>query len=857
MKRTTYTGKSLREISFPLGGIGTGSVGLAGNGSLIDWEIRNTANKCSDNAHTHFAVKAEKDGQTVDARVLIADTDDRLLGPNAQLFGYGISRFSMQGFPHFRDCTFVGEYPVATVRFSESCFPGDVTLTAFNPLIPLQPDDSGLPAAFFTYQITNTSKEPLNYTVAGTVRNPTHLAFNRFRQETGMSALFMDNLTNADTVFDRFDMTLATDETENVYPEEAWYMTTGYDGVENFWRDFTRNKTLPPRSAPNPRDNEYCVLSVCKTAMPGETVSFRFLLSWNAPNRKNTWDPHTKTDENGNTVDIPMQNYYATRFSSSYETARYALTEWDRLYRETMRYHDALFSSTLPEEVLDAVSATTSVLKTETCLRIGEKGDFYGWEGLASDHGSCPGTCTHVWNYAYAMCYLFPTLERNIRENDYLYNQKESGAMVFRTRIPFGREPGTFRPCVDGQMGGVLKVYRDWKMSGDTEWLRSLWDHVKKSIAFAWSTENPDRWDRDRDGILEGRQHHTLDMELFGPSAWLEGFYLGALKAAAEMSDALSDTVFGNECRRLYANGRDYMTKHLYNGRYFIQKVNLRDSAVLADYADTSIYWHNEEQQLRFQIGDGCAVDQMLAQWHADISGLGPLYDAEQVDTALDSVMQYNYLPDMRSNDNPYRQFAVNGEAGVIECSYPDGTERPATPLPHARSSMHGFAYAFAGLLISRGHIRDGLRVVRSVRDCYRGDNRNPWNEMECGSNYARSMASFALLPIFSGMQADMTCGYLGFAPKIKPQSFCCLFSCGEGWGTVSFSRNTAKITVLGGQLRLSALSFAGFTKPVSVQVDGRVCPFSVYDGEIRFTEKQTVSASVVVQKGGMQNRRI
>lgn len=137
------------------------------------------------------------------------------------------------------------------------------------------------------------------------------------------------------------------------------------------------------------------------------------------------------------------------------------------------------------------------------------------------------------------MAYLFPKLERGIRENDYKYNQKPSGEMVFRTRIPFGRGIGGFRACADGQLGGVIKVYREWKLSGDTEWLKSIWEPVKKSLEYAWSDENYDRWDRDFDGVLEGRQHHTLDMELFGPSSWLEGFYLGALKAGSEMAQVL------------------------------------------------------------------------------------------------------------------------------------------------------------------------------------------------------------------------------------------------------------------------------------------------------------------------------
>ena len=41
MDRFVYKEEKTREISFPLGGIGTGCVGLAGNGQLVDMEIFN------------------------------------------------------------------------------------------------------------------------------------------------------------------------------------------------------------------------------------------------------------------------------------------------------------------------------------------------------------------------------------------------------------------------------------------------------------------------------------------------------------------------------------------------------------------------------------------------------------------------------------------------------------------------------------------------------------------------------------------------------------------------------------------------------------------------------------------------
>ena len=156
------------------------------------------------------------------------------------------------------------------------------------------------------------------------------------------------------------------------------------------------------------------------------------------------------------------------------EVAAEVLTRWDELRDRTVAFRDALYGSTLPGPVLDAAAANLSTLKSPTSLRL-EDGTFYGWEGCHPTAGSCEGSCTHVWNYAQALPFLFPALERSMRAADYRYNQDDVGGMSFRLSLPLGTTNATERPCADGQFGGVMKLYRDWRLSGDTDWLRDLW----------------------------------------------------------------------------------------------------------------------------------------------------------------------------------------------------------------------------------------------------------------------------------------------------------------------------------------------------------------------------------------------
>ena len=832
MKRTQYTKESLREISFPLGGIGTGCIGLAGNGALTDWEIFNRPNKGGDNGFSHFAIKAVKRGKTADARGLVADSDKNLSGAYGHGFGTGLSSTSLQGFPHFKDCVFTGEFPVATAEFIDDTFPGRVTLTAWNPLIPLNDRDSSIPAAFFEISVENTTAEPLDYCVAASLRNPAEASVNTVRQTEKGTFLCLRQEKYGEDDPNYMDLTLGTDATEGVSGQAYWYRGGWNDCLERYWRNFTEENTLPDRAYDTPGNRDTGTLAVKLTVPAGEKARARFVIAWNMPNNYNYWKPYKEKDENGEERDVTWKNYYATLYPNSFAVAKDALARWDALWKDTKRYHYAIFGSSLPEAVAEALASAVFVLKSPTVLRL-EDGSFYGWEGVNEKTGSCEGTCTHVWNYAYALCFLFPKLERSIRETDFLYNQDETGRMAFRMQLPLGREKSGFRACVDGQMGGVIKTYREWKLCGDDAWLRRLWPQVKKSLEYAWSEQNPDRWDRNMDGVLEGRQHHTLDMELFGPSSWLQGFYLAALKSGAEMARRMGEPETAKTYEALFQNGKRFCDGNLFNGRWYCQNIELTDKTLLAPFPDAvNAYWNEESGEIKYQIGQGCEIDQCLAQWHADLCGLGEIYDKKQLHTALKSLYQNNFLPDMRRHYNTFRLFAVNDEAGAIICSFPQDVEKPAIPIPYAQESMHGFEYALAGLMIAEGMVDEGMAIVTAVRDRYRGFNRNPFNEIECGSNYARSMASFALLPIFSGFSFNMPDREIGFSP-ILPGDFRAPWFLDCAWGEYEKTNAATTLTVLSGSLHLKKLNLPNLARVRSVTADGAEIPFVLRDGAL------------------------
>lgn len=811
-----YRGAKTSQISFPLGGIGTGSIGLAGNGRLIDWEIFNRPNKGSVNGFSHFAIKVENAEQLLDARILQGDLpapyQGELQGNRFSSFGWGPRREYLTGLPHFQSVDFRGEYPLAELTYQDDTFPGQVQLHAFNPLIPLNADDAGIPAAFFEINVTNTTQEPLTYTVVGVLANPLPANnLNTVESTAWGQVLYLhSDGVQADAV-NYGNLTLATDanlaEDIEVSWQQYWFRGAWFDNLEVYWDELRKpggfkNRVYTPEKA---KERNEGLLAVHVPVAPGATRRVRFVISWSFPTCENYWKPDPAKPT--------WKNYYATLWQDSKASAQYALTNWDRLYAETKLFKDTLFASDLPPTALDAVSANISILKSPTALRL-EDGTFYGWEGLHTHEGCCEGSCTHVWNYQQALPFLFPSLERSMRTADYQYNLLPNGSMPFRIQLPIGSDPWDFRACCDGQFGGVMKSYRDWKISGDDEWLRVIWPAVKKSLEFAWSPENIDRWDPEQTGVLWGRQHHTLDMELFGPNSWLTGFYLGALKAAAEMAAHLGEAEAAAEYQAIFERGKAWTDQHLFNGEYYLQRIDLKDRSIVEAFEgkDDSLmgtsalaaYWNDEHSEIKYQIGEGSSIDQVLPQWHADLYGLGDLYDPAQVKSASAAIYKYNYIPEMGRVYNPCRIYCLNDEGGLVICAWPEGSQKPLIPAPYSQETMNGFEYSAAIHMIMVGLVDEGMTCIEAVRKRYDGERRNPWNEFECGSNYARSMASYALLNAFAGFQFDMVNKSIGFNPvRTNNGYFRCFWSLDSGWGEFVLTPTGCEVRVLAGELNL------------------------------------------------------
>ncbi len=79
---------------------------------------------------------------------------------------------------------------------------------------------------------------------------------------------------------------------------------------------------------------------------------------------------------------------------------------------------------------------------------------------------------------------FFPKLERTLRETEFFPSQDKEGHQTFRSALPIRPVATTFYAASDGQLGGIMKMYRDWHISGDTEWLKKMFPKVTESMDY-------------------------------------------------------------------------------------------------------------------------------------------------------------------------------------------------------------------------------------------------------------------------------------------------------------------------------------------------------------------------------------
>ena len=776
---STYSGEFLDQIAFPLGGMGAGMICLEGTGALSHFSLRNRPEMFHEPC-TFAAISIRGTDQA--ALVLEGPVPKRKIFGAAGT-GNGASGSSF-GLRRFAASTFTARFPFATVSLADSRVKLGVEIMGWSPFEPGEADNSSLPVAALEYKFVNRSAEPLeavfsfharNFMVTG--RNP-----QAVRSLAGGFVLWggsPQERPHEEGAFAAF----VTDPEVKV--NAAWFRGGWWDALTMAWKDIEEGACYDRPAIAGGDAAPGASLFVPFRLTPGASKTIVLQFAWFAgrTNLRSGKDPAGTAPADAGTY-IP---WYAGRFADVGEVAAFWRERIEELRSRAQRFRDCFYGSTLPPEVIEAVAANLTILKSPTVLRQRD-GRLWGWEGCSDGAGCCAGSCTHVWNYAQAIPHLFPALERTLRETEFGPSQNEAGHQQFRSALPIRILEHDFHAAADGQLGGVMKVFRDWRISGNTGWLRGLWPRVKQSLNYCI-----DAWDPKHKGVVEEPHHNTYDIEFWGPDGMCTSFYLGALQAAVLMAKALGEEapLYAD----LLAKGRKLAETELFNGEYFIQRIewkNLRaqnpleNKSMVGSYSPEAVALFEKEGP-KYQYGDGCLADGVLGSWLALVCGVGEMLDPAKIAGHLRSVHRYNLRQDLSAHANPQRpSYACGREGGLLLCTWPKGGAL-SLPFVYSNEVWTGIEYQVASHLMAQGLVREGLEIVRTCRDRYDGRVRNPFDEYECGHWYARAMSSYALLQGLTGARYDAVEKVLYLTPNV-PGDFRSFLATASGYGTVGVS---------------------------------------------------------------------
>jgi len=835
-----FTGDRAMQIAVPLGGIGAGSICINGYGGLQDFSIRNHPSTTAlpegyAPSNAAFAILHIKGERPVTK--LVEGPFPMLKIFDQGLQGEGYRRGGFEGFPRFARAEFTAEYPFTEVAISDPAVPLQAKVVGWSPFIPLDDRNSSIPCAILEYTLHNAGASPVEYQfsyhISHWASGCAQDAENSRNTAIPGRGVFLHNV-EAENAESFGSACLLAGEGAPVV-KGMWLRSPGweFDSLSALWREVSTG-TFTANDGSNGVDTKGrngCSILFEGRLGPGESRAHPVILAWHFPN--SYLQAGTATNESNGVEGAEgcrvfpsgapalWRPYYVSAWSDAREVAVYVAQNYASLRARTAAFKEALFGSTLPPYVLDAVSANLAILKSPTVLRL-ENGDIWGWEGCFPDAGCCHGSCTHVWNYAQAFPHLYPNLERTLRELELLRSMDERGHVNFRSALPEGPVSHDFHAASDGQLGGIMKVYRDWQISGDTEWLKKMYAAAKLSLGYCVQT-----WDPDHRGALFEPHHNTYDIEFWGPDGMCTTIYLGALCAFAEMAQALGETADAVVYEELGQRTAKFLDGELFNGEYYQQKVEyvgLRNTSFAEEVAKVDEH-SSEMQQLlkregpKYQYGSGCISDGVIGDWMASFYGIRTPLARQHVRSTLHAIFSNNFKTDLSQHANAQRPgYAMGHEPGLLLCSWPRGG-KPTLPFVYSDEVWTGIEYQVAAHLISEGFVTEGLTIVKALRSRYDGRVRNPWNEYECGNFYARAMASYALVAAASGFRYSAVEKTLWFAPKLPVRPFTSFFSTASGFGTITMQHDSVEVRVVEGQLKVEKLVLEERTHPWSATI--------------------------------------
>ncbi|MBX3030411.1 MAG: hypothetical protein KF809_09645 [Chloroflexi bacterium] len=848
-----YTGPARRAVALPLGGIGTGHVAMAADGSFRQWQLGNTVNHTGYVPDSFFAIRVSGEEPPFDvSRTLRSAPEPPSAAPAPLVTDHVVPLDAAPptlAWPAVTATELTVAYPFARIDVVDAALPVSVSFESFTPFVPLDAEASGLPLVTTTFRIANQLPQRVHGFLVASLQNSigwdgvTPIDGNRcplyggnenrvlpIRAGDPTTGIVMTGPALASSDPRAGELLLAVDRPAVPIPRatsaagilrfvEALRLlgpsVSGDWSPESVDREArsTRRPFTDPEGASPTGTTWTGALAVPFALGQGESTAIEVVHVWWFPNRVADFDQF------GPSIPVPasppwLGNSYATRHGGveavldAFRADRVRLTERSRDWAEAMADFDA------PSEVATTLAAQPALVRSPTSF-VDAEGRLLGFEGglgastlnwNGSVGGSCPLNCSHVWNYEQAVAALFPTLERTMRDIDWDVLQAPSGAIAHRLRVPINGpqlhdQPigGPVEAALDGMLGAILKTYREARLGGGRALLERRLPAMRRLLAYV-----RERWDPAGDGILRGPQPMTYDVPLTSPNMYIGSLWIAALRTMEHVATTLGFPQEADRYRSDATSASGAYDQMLWNGRFY-------GRAFEDDISG---------------LGGGCLADQLVGEWWAHQLDLGHLLPIDHVRTALRTITASNLRHGFRDLRHGFRVFADGDESGLLLCTWPDG-DRPTMPVRYADEVWTGIEYTVAALCLFEGLEPEASEILRAVRGRYDGTRRNPYNEIECGDHYARAMAGWSLLHAWTGASADILDGRvrLGDRPGRAP------LLAGTAWGTIEMRPHEAALEVIDGTFTLATLVCGAMATDEHarprLQVDGADVPLA------------------------------
>lgn len=826
-----HTPQEAPHLALPLGGIGTGNVALCADGSLRQWQLHNIGNHLGELPGSFFSLRVSRVEPPSDA-IRILQSRPPIVEPTPLVNDDAIPSWLpgvIDTFGPVQQTHLSATYPFARIVYEDAELPLSIQMEAFTPLVPFDVSESSLPAALFEFTLHNHDTVAVHGALGASLLNAVGWDgitpfdgvraqglggnWNRVSRDSGHTGVILESTTLPMDAPGAGQMMLIADH-------PAASVLQQFSRPEEF-RTFLESLTLaeittrsagriPPnalRHGPTTATGPSAAGATWLTGLaipfvlaPDQQKVIRVAIAWNFPNRYASFEQFGPVSPDWGRSRFWLGNAYSTRFPDAESVAVYVMRGWDGLRAESLGWTDVLVKSSLSDDAVEHLAAQAATLRSPTCFQAAN-GRFYGFEGTlgastvmwnASFGGSCPLNCTHVWNYAQFVAALFPALEINMRDTEFEVMQAPDGSLPHRVvapdylpqlwNVPIG---GPEQPALDGMLGAILKSYREVRAGAGAAWLERTWPRLKALLEYIEAT-----WDLSEDGILSGIQPSTHDIDLRGTNPFIGGLWLAALRAAEEMARIVGDELTATRCADRFERASKAYDDRMFNGEYFEQ--------VLEPSESRHLQWET-----------GCLSDQLLGQWWAHELGLGYIFPADHVRSALRAIVRHNLRHGFEGFEHGYRVYADGDDSGLLLCTWPRGG-RPEAPVRYADEVWSGIEYQVAASCLREGLDDEAEALLKAVWRRHDGRRRNPYNEIECGDHYIRSLSGWSVIAAQIG--ADYHAG-VGTLRITRPREGVWPIVCGSGLGVISIAADSIAIECTSGSIELSAIDLAGETR--------------------------------------------